>query len=405
MISRRGFVTGAGIAAGALVMGFNPVARQWVTAAEAATTPFADLPPLDGEVVYDAESREANSRDLGRIIFRTPNAILRPGSVADIQKMIRYCRAHTIKVAPIGAHHAMFGQALVDGGLIIEMRSLRTIHSISAQGADVDAGVYWKDVILDAYSKGLTPASITGYIKTTVGGTLSMGGIGVMTTYKAGAQIDHVQQLQVVTGTGELVTCSKTQNSDLFHAVLGGHLVDGPGLDMTHRRRRGRGGRAGVGGLPNDRRCDEQQGSESDQSVGRGLRAAKTRELGRLDPAEPGDGLHHQAEGHEGPRGPADHLEQAQDQGAVVGCEECVLDALPARRLVGDRVGSDREEEGRQADDDAEDGDRGEEPGQPLAQGGRSHRSMPPWARMSRADASPETLIESSPMIPRNLLS
>ena len=75
MISRRGFVTGAGIAAGALVMGFNPVARQWVTAAEAATTPFADLPPLDGEVVYDAESREANSRDLGRIIFRTPNAI------------------------------------------------------------------------------------------------------------------------------------------------------------------------------------------------------------------------------------------------------------------------------------------------------------------------------------------
>ena len=95
----------------------------------------------------------------------------------------------------------------------------------------------------------------------------------------------------------------------------------------------------------------------------------------------------------------------ARDQGAVVGCKECVLDALQGRRLVGDRVGSDREKEGRQADDDAEDGDRGEEPGQPLAQGGRSHRSMPPWARMSRADASPVTLIESSPMIPKNLLS
>ncbi len=42
-----------------------------------------------------------------------------------------------------------------------------------------------------------------------------------------------------------------------LHPVLDGRLVDGPGLGMAHRRRRGRGGRAGVRCLRSDRRCDE----------------------------------------------------------------------------------------------------------------------------------------------------
>jgi cytokinin dehydrogenase len=40
-----------------------------------------------------------------------------------------------------------------------------------------------------------------------VGGTISTGGFGV-TTYNLGLQVDHVQELEVVTGDGEIVTCS-----------------------------------------------------------------------------------------------------------------------------------------------------------------------------------------------------
>ena len=54
-----------------------------------------------------------------------------------------------------------------------------------------------------------------------VGGTISTGGFGV-TTYNLGLQVDHVQELEVVTGDGQIVSCSDERNSDLFNAMLGG---------------------------------------------------------------------------------------------------------------------------------------------------------------------------------------
>lgn len=222
-VDRRQFLSRFGAGTIALVAGFDLVARQWVTeAAAAGSTSFATAPSLDGTLVFDAAALAANAHDQGNIVFQRPCAVLRPGSVQDIRKMVGFCADHDIEVAAAGAHHAMFGQPLVSGGLVIEMRSRNTIHSIGPDGADVDAGVLWKDLIEAAYQQGLTPASITSYTRTTVGGTLSMGGIGMMSAYRAGAQVDHARQLQVVTGDGRMKWCSATQNSDLFEAALGG---------------------------------------------------------------------------------------------------------------------------------------------------------------------------------------
>ena len=52
----------------------------------------------------------------------------------------------------------------------------------------------------------------------TVGGTLSMAGIGVA-SYRYGVQADNVDELTVVTGTGELLTCSRERDAELFDAV------------------------------------------------------------------------------------------------------------------------------------------------------------------------------------------
>ena len=55
----------------------------------------------------------------------------------------------------------------------------------------------------------------------TVGGTLSAGGVGT-TSHRYGAQVGQVEQLDVVTGTGERVRCSATRNVELFDAVRSG---------------------------------------------------------------------------------------------------------------------------------------------------------------------------------------
>jgi cytokinin dehydrogenase len=219
MLSRRHVLGGLGAA---LVFGFDPVSRGWVAEAQArgGHSPFDRLPELDGMVSTDPATTAPYGTDSGSIVHNAPVAVLFPGSVSDIQKMVRFCRRHCISVACRGQGHTVFGQSQVAGGLVIDMGALNQIHSITPGGADVDAGTTWKDLTLAAEPLGLTPPVLTGYINLSIGGTLSVGGVSA--AFDAGAQVDHVQELEVVTGTGDLKRCSRRYNRDLFEACLAG---------------------------------------------------------------------------------------------------------------------------------------------------------------------------------------
>jgi cytokinin dehydrogenase len=197
------------------VVGFDPLSRRWAETGEE----FDQVPPLDGTLRLDDATRNQNSQDNGRYVAHKPVAVLRPGSGRDIETMVRFCRRHGIKVATRGRAHSTHGQGLVPG-LLIESESLATIHSIGAATAEVDAGATWLDVTRAAFQHGLTPPVITGYAGLSVGGTLSMG--GTSTTVRAGTQVDHVRELEVVTGEGHTVRCSPSENRRLFEAVLAG---------------------------------------------------------------------------------------------------------------------------------------------------------------------------------------
>jgi hypothetical protein len=76
--------------------------------------------------------------------------------------------------------------------------------------------------VLDAaLLQGRTPPVLNDYMHLSVGGTLSVGGIGG-TSLHFGTQIDNVLAVEVVTGRGDRVRCSRTENRELFEAVLGG---------------------------------------------------------------------------------------------------------------------------------------------------------------------------------------
>jgi FAD/FMN-containing dehydrogenase len=161
------------------------------------------------------------ARDAGNLIHRTPAAVLRPAAAPDIARMVEYCRRLRIQVAARGQGHTTFGQSQVEGGLVIDMSTLNTIHAIERDRIDVDAGATWRDVLAATTAHGLTPPVLTGFLGLSVGGTLSVGGVGAM-SHKFGAQVDHVLELQVVTGEGKLETCSPQIRPDLFNAVRAG---------------------------------------------------------------------------------------------------------------------------------------------------------------------------------------
>jgi FAD/FMN-containing dehydrogenase len=216
--SRRAVLQG--LMANAIVIGFNVANRSWVTSANAISL-FESLPPLDGVLYTDNTTLAAAADDFGHIVHRQPIAVLKPGSIKDIIRIIQFGRTHNIKIAARGQGHSTYGQSQVEAGVVINMSTLNKIHSISADRAIVEGGVVWSQLLQQTLSRGLTPPVLTDYIELSIGGTLSVGGIGG-TTHRYGVQVDNVWELQVVTGEGKLETCSKTQNRDLFEAVLAG---------------------------------------------------------------------------------------------------------------------------------------------------------------------------------------
>ncbi|KAL0308486.1 UNVERIFIED_CONTAM: Cytokinin dehydrogenase 2 [Sesamum radiatum] len=87
--------------------------------------------------------------------------------------------------------------------------------------ADVGGEQLWIDVLRATLKGGLAPVSWTNYLYLSVGGTLSNAGVGGQ-TFQRGPQINNVLELDVITGKGESMTCSRERNPELFFAVLGG---------------------------------------------------------------------------------------------------------------------------------------------------------------------------------------
>lgn len=180
---------------------------------------MTDHPDTLFPIEFDLTTRAGDATDNGNIVHHVPSAVVRPRSTTDVQKVVQFCRRHGIKVAMRGQHHSTFGQGLTSD-VILESRSLGTIHSIGPDRAEVDAGVTWKELVQASLKQGLRPPGLTGYTALSIGGTLSVGGCTL--SNRTGALVDHVKRLTVVTGTGDVVDCSEHDNRELFEAALGG---------------------------------------------------------------------------------------------------------------------------------------------------------------------------------------
>ncbi|BBG94880.1 cytokinin oxidase 5 [Prunus dulcis] len=191
---------------------------------------------VDGQLSVDPSDVDTASKDFGLMTRAEPLAVLHPGSAQDVARLVRaaYSSAHGFTVSARGHGHSINGQAQTNNGVVIEMngggssgRVMSQVRSgsgrVSEKGMYVDAwgGELWIDVLRSTLEYGLAPKSWTDYLYLSVGGTLSNAGISGQ-AFNHGPQISSVDELDVVTGRGELLTCSEEKNSELFHAVLGG---------------------------------------------------------------------------------------------------------------------------------------------------------------------------------------
>jgi cytokinin dehydrogenase len=189
--------------------------------AASAQAVSAESPSLPGNVSLDADVRSAVATDFGRLIHRQPRGVLKPASSGDIASLMRWARRQGVKVAARGQGHSTYGRALVEDGVVADMRAMNAIRDIKQDRVVVDAGTTWRELFEATLAEGLTPPVLTNYLGLSVGGTIAVGGIGAASS-RHGMQTDNVVALDVVTGEGEEASCSATENPDLFDAVRAG---------------------------------------------------------------------------------------------------------------------------------------------------------------------------------------
>ncbi|MBU3066251.1 FAD-binding protein [Nocardia sp. NEAU-G5] len=123
-----------------------------------------------------------------------------------------------------GAGHSCDGQTVTDGELLVTYAPDTAVVQIRELGdglIEVPAGISWYGLERYLNRQGRATPVLTDYLHASVGGTLSVGGIGI-NSVRCGMQVDHVERIQLIDGTGISRWCSRTDHPELFRFALGG---------------------------------------------------------------------------------------------------------------------------------------------------------------------------------------
>jgi len=178
---------------------------------------------VSGAVRDAGEVPEELTTNFGHVFRSVPRLLVEPGAPEDVASAIRFARAEGLTVSTRGGGHSQSHVGLSEGGILLAMASLDRVLAIDQERlvADVEAGVVWGNLLRELKPLGLAPPVLTNNLNVTVGGTLSVAGIGVA-SFRHGTQGDQVEELDVVTGGGETVTCAPDRNEELFWAAIAG---------------------------------------------------------------------------------------------------------------------------------------------------------------------------------------
>ncbi|HWE62491.1 MAG TPA: FAD-dependent oxidoreductase, partial [Chloroflexota bacterium] len=177
---------------------------------------------LRGAVIQPGDaSYEAARQVYNRMIDKRPGLIVRCVDVADVIAAVNFARDYRLTLAIRGGGHNGGGLGTCDGGLVIDLSSMKGTHvDPAARTVRVAGGCTWGDVDHATHAFGL--ATPSGIISTTgVGGLTLGGGIGHLTR-ACGLAIDNLLEVDMVLADGTFVTASAEQHPDLFWAVRGG---------------------------------------------------------------------------------------------------------------------------------------------------------------------------------------
>lgn len=175
-----------------------------------------------GDVLLpDSTDYEEARQVWNAMIDRRPALIARAGSPEDVVRAVRFARQHELIVSVRGGGHNIAGNAVCDGGLMIDLSLMKRVKvDPSARRAEVEPGCTLGDFDAAAQAHGLaTPLGINS--TTGVAGLTLGGGFGWLSR-KHGMTVDNLLAVDMVMADGSQLRASASENEDLFWGVRGG---------------------------------------------------------------------------------------------------------------------------------------------------------------------------------------
>ena len=203
-----------------------PALTVRTTSGREATLARADVDRLAAELRGDLLTPDAPGYDDARRIWnamidRRPALVARCRDAGDVVAAVRFARAHDLLVTARGGGHNIAGNALAEGGLVVDLSPMRTVRVDPAgRTARVEPGVTLAELDAAVQAHGLaTPVGINS--TTGIAGLTLGGGYGWLSR-RHGLTVDNLLAADVVTADGELVTASERERPDLFWGLRGG---------------------------------------------------------------------------------------------------------------------------------------------------------------------------------------
>ncbi len=158
---------------------------------------------------------------------RTPvHGVARPESEADVRRALRYAESQELSVSVSGTRHSMGGQAAFPGSLVLDMRDMDDVVVDEATAtARVGGGASWRQVLEAVHERGLSVTAMPSIDVLSVGGTLSANAHGA--DFRTGSLASTVRSLTLMTADGTARTVTRSNDPELFGAVIGGYGLFG----------------------------------------------------------------------------------------------------------------------------------------------------------------------------------
>ena len=214
-LTRRGLLLGAGAGIGAL--GTRHLYENRVPTG----LPFPANGAHETAILNDASELSPTVVAKHVIMSGNPDEALLAALRAELSEAKSLVRS----IAPHAARHSMGGQSLAKDGLALTFNQEWIEPNAAAKTYRVAAGTRWSTVIRELNKIGFSPAVMQSNNDFGVASTFSVNAHGWPVAFSGGGTT--ARSMKMLLAGGEHVTCSRTENSDLFSFAMGGYGMFG----------------------------------------------------------------------------------------------------------------------------------------------------------------------------------